>query len=149
MQNLTADLLPEIQQKQRISLPSADAKFNWVDADNVGEVTAVLLHRFDEYKNQAFEITGNELLNFDAVTNKINAVLNTHINYRSVNPFHFFYLKLKEGKPFAKVVVMFVLHFLPRFEKAPAITNNYQMLSGKEPTTLNEFIAREASKFSV
>jgi uncharacterized protein YbjT (DUF2867 family) len=58
MQNLTTTLLPEIQAKRTITLPAGHAKFNWVDVDNIGEAAANILMNFENYANQAFEITG-------------------------------------------------------------------------------------------
>jgi hypothetical protein len=42
---------------------------------------------------------------------------------------------------------MLLLHFLPRFQKEPNISDFYESLTGKKPTTLQEFIAREFTKF--
>lgn len=64
MQNLTTTLLSEIQEQRTITLPSGKAKFNWIDVKDIGEATAVLINSFDEYKNQVFDITGNEHLSF-------------------------------------------------------------------------------------
>ena len=47
MQNLTNTLLPEILNSQTITLPSSQAKFNWIDVKNVGEVSAILIKYFE------------------------------------------------------------------------------------------------------
>jgi len=148
MQNLTADLLAEIRTKKRISLPAGDAKFVWVDAYNIGEAIVMLMQRFNEYANQPMIITGSEKKNFYQVADLLSQELKQKVVYKSVNPFYFFYLKLKAKQPFTKVIVMFVLHFLPRFSKPPALSGNYKKLTGKTPTLLHEFIKREASSFS-
>jgi len=57
MQNLTTTLLDDIQRKKKIILPAGKAKFNWIDAENIGEASAVLINHFDDYKNQAIELT--------------------------------------------------------------------------------------------
>jgi len=38
---------------------------------------------------------------------------------------------------------MIFLHFLPRFQKPPKISNQYEKFTGKKPTTLFEFLTRE------
>jgi hypothetical protein len=43
---------------------------------------------------------------------------------------------------------MIMLHFLPRFQNDPKISRFYQSLTGKEPTTLEEFIERERQLFN-
>lgn len=47
MQNLIVELLEGIRSRNEIVLPAGNAPFNWVDADNVGEVAAVLLANTD------------------------------------------------------------------------------------------------------
>ncbi len=43
---------------------------------------------------------------------------------------------------------MILLHLLPRFQKEPIISDFYEKLTGKKPTTLKEFIEREKYKFT-
>lgn len=143
MQNLTTALLPELVKHQSITLPSGEAQFNWVDVDNIGEAGAHLIKNFEQHQDQAFEITGNENLNFYEVAQIITDVTNVEITYKSVNPVSFFIRKMKESKPFGLALVMTLLHFLPRLQKPPTVTNHYKTLTGKFPTTLRAFIKRE------
>lgn len=64
MQNLTTTLLSDILEHQTITLLAGKAKFNWIDVDNIGEATALLINEFDAHKNKAFEITGRENMDF-------------------------------------------------------------------------------------
>jgi hypothetical protein len=43
---------------------------------------------------------------------------------------------------------MTILHFLPRLQKEPEISDNYFKLTGKKTTTLKEFINREKEKIT-
>ena len=147
MQNLTTTLIHDIQTKREIILPSGQAKFNWVDIENIGEAGAILLDKFGDYKNQSFEITGLENESFAQVTLLINHVLENQIRYRNVNPFRFYWMKRQEGMAKGMIVVMILLHFLPRFQKAPEISSFYERLTGKKPTDLRTFIERERKQF--
>ncbi len=147
MQNLTTTLLGDIQSKRQIILPAGKAKFNWIDIENIGEAGALLLDRFDAHKNTAPEITGYENEDFAQVVAQINAAIDRPIQYRSVNPIRFFAIKQKEGMATGLILVMILLHFLPRFQPAPAISDFYEKLTGKKPTTLRTFIEREKAKF--
>lgn len=149
MQNLTTTLLSEIRSKGRISLPAGRAKFNWVDVENIGEVIAKLLIDFDRFKNRVFEITGSENMDFGTVADLISQITGTKIRYKNVNPFSFYAIKKKEGLSIKFIGVMMLLHFLPRFQKAPHITETFKELTGKNPTTLRVFIEREKSKLSM
>lgn len=148
MQNLTTTLLEDIRERRHIILPAGKAKFNWVDTDNVGEMAAILLQDFDRYANNIYEITGYENKSFDEVAVEISEVTGNIIAYTSMNPVQFFRYKKKEGMKKEKILVMVMLHFFPRFQKEPRISTFYEHLTGKQPTTLKEFIKREESVFN-
>ncbi|HLN73434.1 MAG TPA: NmrA family NAD(P)-binding protein [Prolixibacteraceae bacterium] len=146
MQNLTTTLLKDIQEKGKIVLPSAKAKFNWIDVDNIGEVAAIVLDNFERYRNQALEITGYENMDFIKVTDLINTLLNEDIVYDNTSLFRFYRIKSKEGMNRGMIMVMMLLHFLPRFQQEPRISDVYEQLSGKRPTALKVFIQREKAR---
>ena len=147
MQNLTTTLLEDIKTKRQIILPSGKAKFNWIDIENIGETSSILINRFSEFKNQAIELTGNENVNFYKVASLIREVVENPVNFLNVNPFKFYKIKKKEGMIKGMIIVMIMLHFLPRIQKEPIISHFYEKLTGKKPTSLIEFIEREKLKF--
>ncbi|HEY6914516.1 MAG TPA: hypothetical protein VI413_07565, partial [Paludibacter sp.] len=131
----------------QIILPAGKAKFNWIDIENIGEAGAILLDRFSDYKNLAIELTGYENSDFYKVANLINTETERPILFLNVNPFEFYRIKRKEGMVKGMIMVMIMLHFLPRFQKEPVISAYYEKLTGKKPTSLIEFIEREKLKF--
>lgn len=145
MQNLTTTLIGDIRERREIVLPAGKAKFNWVDVENIGESAAILLDKFNEYRNQAFEITGLENESFDTVCSLINDVVEKPIIFRNLNPFAFYRFKKRQGMPKGMIIVMILLHFLPRFQKEPQISHFYQNITGKKPADLKTFIMREKS----
>jgi len=149
MQNLTTILLEDIIKHREIILPAGKAKFNWVDAGNVGEMAAILLNDFDRYKNNIYEITGYENKSFEEVVRQLSEIAGQNITYTSVNPIQFFRIKKKEGMKKGKIMVMIMLHFFTRFQKQPPISTFYEQLTGKKPITLAEFIIREKSVFNI
>ncbi|MFS4418438.1 NmrA family NAD(P)-binding protein [Maribacter sp. 2307ULW6-5] len=147
MQNLTTTLLPGIIKTKTISLPAGKAKFNWVDVANIGEVAAHVLCRFQEHQGRAYDITVNELLDFQSVTDVMRQTLPYQVRYRNVNPLTFFWLKKKEGLPTMMILVMTMLHLLPRFQKVPRISRSYTDITGNTPTLLQQFLERERKTF--
>jgi len=143
MQNLATTLADDIRERNKIILPAGDAVFNWVDVDNIGEAAAVLFDQFGEYKNQALEITGYENENFQHVANLISELTEENITYENKNPLSYYWLKRRQNISRGMVMVMIMLHFLPRFQGEPEISTLYEDLTGKKPTTLEEFIKRE------
>ena len=148
MQNLTTTLLPEILNNKSITLPSGKAIFNWIDVKNIGEATANFILKFDKYQNQAYEITGTENKTFGDVARLISKITGERIRFKSINPTSFYLRKKKEGVKNGFAMVMTILHFLPRLQAEPKISDNYQKLTGKVPTTLQEFIEREKEKLT-
>lgn len=143
MQNLTTTLLPEIQKNRTITLPSGQAKFNWVDVKNIGEVSAVFIKLFQKYENEAYDITGTENKNFQEVAEVLSETIGTNFNFRNVNPISFYFKKRQDGVESGYAIVMTLLHFIPRLQKEPKISDNFNRLTGKQPTTLKEFINRK------
>ncbi len=143
MQNLTTTLLKDIQTKRMIILPAGKAKFNWIDTKNIAEVTARLLDDFETYKNNEIELTGPENLDFYSVVDLINEVTSDKIEYNSVSPIKFFKIKKNDGFSNGLTIVMTMLHYLPRLQKEPVISDFYEYLTGLRPTTLKEFVNRE------
>lgn len=149
MQNLTTTLISDIRSKRQIVLPAGKAKFNWIDIENIGEVAAILLDKFIGHKNQAYELTGTENENFETVVSLINGSIKNRILYNNVSPFKFYTIKKQEGMVSGMIIVMIILHFLPRFQKPPRISDFYERLTGKKPTDLKSFIEREKAIFEI
>lgn len=147
MQNLTTTLLKDVQEKRKIILPAGNAKFNWIDIENIGEAVAVLVCKFQEYCNRAIEMTGYDNKNFSEVVDLINKNTAIEIVFINSGPFRFYRIKKQEGMQKGMILVMILLHFIPRFQKEPRISDFYEKLTGKKPTGLNEFIQREKDKF--
>lgn len=147
MQNLTTTLYDDIKTKREIVLVAAKAKFNWVDVENIAEIAAILLTKFEDYKNQALEITGSENANFYEVANLINTITDRKLSYKAVNPLYFYKLKKHAGMPKGLILVLIMLHFLPRFQSEPIISDVYERLTAKKPTDLKSFLLREKKKF--
>jgi nucleoside-diphosphate-sugar epimerase len=147
MQNLTTTLLPEIQQSHSITLPAGKAKFNWIDVKNIGEASAMLITHFEKYQEDAYEITGSENKPFQEVTSIMSEVTGTKYSYRSINPLSFYFKKKKEGVKSGFAMVMTILHFLPRLQSDPTISDNFFKITGKKPTTIKEFLQNEKDKW--
>lgn len=147
MQNLTTALLKEIQIERSITLPSGDAKFNWVDTKNIGEATALLIHSFEKYENQAFVITGSANLSFTEVCELMTEIIGEKIKFKSINPVSFFFKKKREGISMAFALVMTLLHFIPRFQSEPEIYDDFERITGRKSNTLKLFLIREKKQF--
>ena len=147
MQNLITTLYDDLIAKGKIYLPSGEAKFNWVDADNIGELTAHFLENFNTYANQAFEVTGYENLSFSEVALEFKETLQKSVTYVRANPLLFLLSTITKNRNVGFSLVKFLLHFLPRFQREPEISSIYEEVTGKNPTTLKQFLLRENEYF--
>lgn len=148
MQNLTTTLLADIRVHNKIILPAGKAVFNWIDVKDIGAVAARVIRQFDAYKNTAIEITGTENLNFYQVAAKMSKTLGRSIQFRSVSILRFFIHQKKRGMKTGMILVMIMLHFLPRFQRPPRISNACEAIIGKKPSPLQEFLEREKLMFT-
>ncbi len=147
MQNLTTTLSEDIRKKKKIILPAGKAKFNWIDVNNIGEASALLIADFEKHINRAYDITGYENENFHTVASIIQELTAKDVQYKNTNPFRFYHIKRKEGHQKGLIIVMIMLHYLQRFQKEPPISDVYEKLTGKKPTTLREFISEHKNDF--
>jgi len=147
MQNLTTTLASEIKTSRTISLPSGNAKFNWIDIRDIAELAVEFIENFDAYRNHCFTISGNENVNFETVVTKINEIASTHISYHPVGPLGYWKLRKKEGMANGMILMTFLLHFLPRTRKEPEIVPSYRNILKKDPGTLASFITRNIQFF--
>jgi len=147
MQNLTTTLYNDIKEQRKIMLPAGKSKFNWIDVENIGETIAILITNFEIYKNKGYDVTGSENESFFSIVETIYNTLNVKIEYDNANIFRYYHTKKKEGVPKGMILVMIMLHFVPRFQKEPIISNFFKELTGKESTTIKEFLNREKEYF--
>ncbi|HZG26102.1 MAG TPA: NmrA family NAD(P)-binding protein [Chitinophagaceae bacterium] len=140
MQNFTTTLLKDLVEKKTIFLPAGDAKFTIIDTADIGLVSAVVLTSPGGHINKSYELTNAEKLNFREMTARISSVLGSQIKYVSPSPLSFFIQKRKEKVPAMFILVMIMLHYFPRFSREPETTECVFQLTGKPPTTFNEFL---------
>lgn len=148
MQNLTSNLLDEIINENKIFIPSGSLKFTWVDTKDIGLVGAHVLEDFESFKNQAIEITGAEQLNFKEVADILTEKLGRKITFESPNLLKFYKKKRSLGSKPMMILVMIMLHYLPRFSKREnKLSHKVNTICGRTPTALSVFIDREKDKF--
>ena len=142
MQNLTTTLRNDIERGE-IYLPSKKAKFNWVDATDIGRAIATILEAPENHRNKAYIITGHEQLAFEEVSEMLARITGKPMCFKSPSLPSFFLRKLREGEHVPMIFVLMMLHFMPRFFKLPPLSDDYKLLTGHQPGTLEEFIKRE------
>lgn len=147
MQNFTTTLRDDIVTEDEIYLPAGEAKFTVVDLADVGKVAASVLTNTEEHLNKAYALTNDERLTFQEMADMLSWQLKRKITFKSPNLISFFWRKKKEGITTGFILVMILLHYLPRFSAAPPTTNWVRKITGKGPHTFEEFVSRHLSLF--
>jgi uncharacterized protein YbjT (DUF2867 family) len=140
MQNFTTTLQYEIRQNRRIFLPAGKAKFSLIDVRDIGLVTAHILKNLTDHTHKSYTLTTSQNLSFQDMADIISYETKKPIAYQSPNLLKFIWVKSKQKMPFSLILVMIMLHYLPRFKKEPKPSSWVEKLTGKKPIDFVEFV---------
>jgi uncharacterized protein YbjT (DUF2867 family) len=141
MQNFEGDLREDLLKRHQVFLPAGKSKFNLIDVKDIGEVAAKILVDPASHHQQAYELTGNENLTFGEMAAIISQVSDTKVIYKSPGIIKFFITKKRQGISSGKIMVMIILHYLPRLsKKEPAKTAWVKKITGKEPEQFSTYV---------
>ena len=141
MQNFTSTLHDDLATKKLIFLPAGKAKFTLIDVRDVGQVAAEIMTNLPKHLHKAYELTCSEKLTFQEMADKLSAGLGIKIKYESPNLWRFFWQKRRENVPAGYILVLIMLHYLPRFQAEPNTTDCVETLTGKKPHSFEQFVA--------
>ncbi len=146
MQNFTTTLRDELVNKQKIYLPAGQAKFTVIDTKDIGAVSAKILTEPQNHINKSYELTNNETLTFTEMAAMISNGIGKTVEFISPNLLQFFLTKRKENIPSMFILVMIMLHYLPRFQKTPRTTQWVKTITAQEPTSFDDFVLTNKNK---
>lgn len=139
MQNYTTTLRKDLVEHQMIYLPSGKAKFTLIDLEDLGKVAANILVNTSDHINQAYELTNHEQLSFGEMADILSEVLQTKITFISPNLAAFYLKKHREDVPTMFILVMIMLHYLPRFTSTPKTSDLTKVILGSKPKSFRDF----------
>lgn len=148
LQNFTTTLRRDLVERQRVFLPAGKAKFTIIDAADIGAAAAEILDNPESHINKAYELTNYEKLTFGEMAARLSEGLGRKIEYISPNLLRFFFVKWREGMPPMFILVMIMLHYLPRFQSEPQTTERAEQLAGRPPKTFRAFVAEHKDKLA-
>ena len=142
MQNFTSTLHQELIRRHRIFLPAGNAQFTLVDVDDIARVAAIVLTQpGTQHHGQAYTLTSQTPMNFQQMANQLTTGLGMRIKYESPNPIRFYRTLRYDGRERGLILVMLLLHMLPRFTGTPPVTHTVADLTGKAPVEFAQFVA--------
>ena len=148
MQNISGIHSVEIREKNQIFVPAGKSKTSFIDAEDIGLATAVLLHEPEKYKNTAHTITGAEALNYYEVAEVLSNITGRRITYAKPGFLRYrsYYIK-KRGLDKGFVNVTVALYFMTRMGTAKAVTDDFYKLTGRRPRTIRDFVKDNIKHF--
>jgi uncharacterized protein YbjT (DUF2867 family) len=146
MQNFTTMLRRDLIDKKQIFLPAGNARFALVDVTDIGSVAAHVLTRPEEHRNKAYDLTADEKLTYGEMAAILSKVLQIPIRYVSPGLLQFYRSKRKEGFAIGYILVLIMLHYLPRFQKSPPVSQSIREISGRAPTSFREFVEQNKAQ---
>jgi len=150
MQNFTSTLNDELTRRHRIFLPAGNAKFTLIDVDDIARVAArVLTESGTQHHAQAYTLTSQTPLSFQQMADQLSAGLGIKISYESPNPWHFYRTLRSDGREPGLILVMLLLHTLPRFTATPPVTHTVSDLTGRLPFEFAQFVAAHRDELCV
>lgn len=137
MQYFFTTLQRDLVYKKNIFLPAGNAKFTLIDVRDIGDVAARIIVDPATYFNKSYGLTCNDKLTFKEMAKKLTEALGTKINYESPGLFKFFLTKRMKNVSVSFILIMIMLHYLPRFQKEPIILDRVEKITGIQPTTFD------------
>ncbi len=141
MQNFTSTLHDELVRRHRIFLPAGNARFTLVDVDDIARVAArVLTQSGTQHHGKAYTLTSQTPLGFKQMADQLTTGLGTPITYVSPGPWRFYRSLRRDGRDPGLILVMLLLHMLPRFTGTPPVTHAVADLTGRSPIEFAQFV---------
>ncbi len=142
MQNFTSTLHDELVRRHRIFLPAGNARFTLVDVRDIARVAAlVLTHPGTQHCGQAYTLTSRTPLTFQQMADRLTTGLGTPVTYLSPSPWHFYRSLRRDGRELGLILVMLLLHVLPRFRSTKPVTHTVANLTGRAPIEFPQFVS--------
>jgi len=146
MQNLLEAHRRDIVDHDEIFVPAGNGKTSFVDAQDIGEVAAVVLTE-SGHANQAYDITGSEALDYGEVATIFSEVLGRSITYPQPSLLTFAARMRRRGEPLGFVAIMCVIYTIARLGLAARVTGDTRQLLGRRPRGMRAFVKDYAEEF--
>lgn len=146
MQNFNSFWIHGITHHGAILLPTGNAKGSFIDSRDIADVAASLLQRSD-LDGQAFDLTGGESLDHDAVAAILSEVAGRTIRYQEVTPDEMRPGLLAAGLPADYTeFLLTILHFF-KLGYSERVTDAVERITGKSPRRFQAYAQEYRAAF--
>jgi len=139
MQNLSTLHRNDILDNDKLNIPGGLGLVNYIDVRDVAEViVTVLMNR--GHKNQAYDITGPEVMDFYQIAKIFSTELEREIKYTRPSAIRFVRQKLLDKKQLLYVLTLSLLYNAARSGKMNYTNDVFHSITGHDPRHLSDFI---------
>lgn len=143
MQNISGVHAYEIKHFNRIVVPVKKALTSFIDAEDIGEITAKVLSEPELHQNRGYSITGPEAISYWEVAKVLTNELGREIIYTNPKPsFAKKYWITVRGLEKDYSTVMGMLYMMTRLGTAKKVTTIFEQVMGKKPQTFEQFVKK-------
>jgi uncharacterized protein YbjT (DUF2867 family) len=139
MQNLSTTHCADIRDEDQICVPAGNGRTSFIDARDIAEIAAKMLLR-DGHVDRAYTLTGSEALDYDEVAAILSRELGRRIRYSKPSAHQFHQHMREQGWKDDFVSVVGMIYFVVRMGWAQGITPDAQLLLGRPPRRLQEYV---------
>ncbi len=146
MQNISGIHAFEIKHFNNIVVPVKKALTSFIDAEDIGEITAKVLSQPEKHQNRGYSITGPEAIDYDQVSRILSEELGREIKYANPKPglAKRYWIDIRKlDKEYATVMGM--LYMMTRLGTAKNVTDTFEKVVGKKPQTFRQFVKKNLS----
>ena len=146
MQNLLEVHRRDIVKHDEIFVPAGDGKTSFVDARDIGDAAATVLTE-SGHANRAYDLTGPEALDYEAVATIFSDVLDRPISYPNPSLVAFAQRMRRRGKPLGFIALMCGIYTTARLGLAARVTDDSRTLLGRRPRKMRAFVEDHTDSF--
>lgn len=143
MQNISGVHSFEIKHFNKIVVPVKKALTSFIDAEDIGEITAKVLSAPESHRNKSYSITGSEAIDYWEVAKILSKELGREIVYSNPEPsFAKKYWIMIRGMEKEYCTVMGMLYMMTRLGSAKKVTTTFEEVMNKKPQTFEQFVRK-------
>ena len=143
MQNISGVHAFEIKHFDRIVVPVKNALTSFIDAEDIGELTAKVLHEPEKHQNRGYSITGPEAMDYWQAAKILSEELGRPITYADPKPAlaKRYWIDVR-GLDKEYSTVMGMLYLMTRMGTAKTVTATFEEVVGKQPQSFRRFVQK-------
>ena len=143
-QNLSTTHLSDIRDRDEILVPAGRGATAFVDAEDVGAVSAAALLNPGAHRNTAWTVTGNEALTYEQVAGILTDELGRPIRYPRPGILRYLrHARRTLRMPWGMAVVTAAIYTTARLGMAGGLTGTVRHVLGRDPVSFADFAHRE------